>query len=41
MTGEKNNPDYDENQNNRNEKQDATPDAAHDVLLFRMGCGSV
>jgi hypothetical protein len=25
-------------QSDHDEKQDATPDAAHELLLFRMGC---
>jgi hypothetical protein len=36
MYGEKNNAKHAESQNNPDEKHDTTPDAAHDLLLFRM-----
>lgn len=38
MAGKKNQGQRNDNQNQHDEKQDATPDAAHDLPLFRMGC---
>jgi hypothetical protein len=38
MPREKNKAQQTDKQNNRDESKDATPNAAHDLLLFRMGC---
>jgi hypothetical protein len=40
MPREKNQAQHKDNQNQHDEKQDAAPNAAHDVPLFKIGYGS-